>query len=157
VTRVSTTSAAPTRAAAARRPAERPAAVIESTPDRRSAMTTLSPIEPTPYTSAVSPGPTSASRTAFNATASGSAHAPHSTGTPSGSATSCAPGTATYCAYAPGAVIPMFGTGHPNGTRRAHARHSPHDPSGLTATAAPTRHPVVPPSTTRPASSCPRI
>jgi hypothetical protein len=61
-------------------------------------MTALSPMVPTPSTSTVSPGPTPASATARVATASGSAWAPHSTGTPAGSAISWAAGTAAYSA-----------------------------------------------------------
>ena len=146
------------RQAAARRPADRPAATMGPAPASLSAMIAYSPIGPTPYTSTGSPGPTWASLTAWRPTESGSACDPTSTGTSSGSATSCRAGTLTYCAYAPGMVIPMFSTaGQRNGSPRAQIRHTPHDPIGEAATACPIFHPDTsgPRATIRPLNSCP--
>ncbi len=157
---MSITTSAPTSAAAARRPAERPAATIGPAPASRSAMIAYSPIGPAPYTSTGSPGPTRASFTACDDTDSGSACDPISTGRPSGSATSCRAGTAAYSAYAPWHVTPMFGAaGQRNGSPRVQIRHFPHDPSGDAATACPSAQPVTaaPSATIRPLNSCPRI
>src|ERR1700760_4756647 len=158
VSRVSMTPSAPTSAAAWRRPADRPAATTGPAPASLSAMIAYSPIGPTPYTSTGSPGPTCASFTACDPTDSGSAPDPISTGPSSASATSCLAGTLTYCAYAPGMVMPMFSTtGQRNGSPRAQIRHVPQDPMGDAATAWPSLQPATsaPSATIRPLNSCP--
>ncbi len=123
-------------------------------------MIAYSPIGPTPYTSTGSPGPTFASLTACSDTENGSACDPVSMGSSSGSAASCRAGTATYWAYAPCRVIPMFGAASQrNASPRAQIRHFPHDPSGEAATGWPSCHPVTsrPRLQIRPLNSCPRI
>src|SRR3984957_15553144 len=117
-----------------------------------------SPTARTPETGAGSPGPTWASFTACDPTDSGSACDPTSTGTSSGSATSCRAGTLTYCAYAPGMVMPMFSTtGQRNGSPRAQILQVPQDPMGDAATGCPSAQPDTsePRATIRPLNSCP--
>src|ERR1700722_15344523 len=155
---VSMTTSAPTSAAACRRPAERPAPTIGPTPASLSAMIAYRPLGPHPYTSTGSPGPPWASFTACDPPDSGSACDPTSTGTSSGSATSCRAGTLTYCAYAPGMVMPMFSTtGQRNGSPRAQILQVPQDPMGDAATGCPSAQPDTsePRATIRPLNSCP--